>query len=295
MGPSTSTQPRGVGLGLRGVHVAEILRDTPAIPWFELITDNYLVDGGPARARLEAITATYPVVLHGVAMYVGDAGELDRAYLRRVRDLVRRVKPAWISEHLCWGSADGRISHDLLPLPQTPAVARHVARKLAEAQDLLEVPILVENVSSYAAFATSTMSEPDFVAEVVERADCGLLLDVNNLYVSSQNHAFDPRAALARLPLGRVRQLHLAGHTRTEIAGKPVIIDTHAEPVCDAVWSLYADVVARCGPVPTLLERDAAIPDLATLRAEAAEAERVAQRHAPRVGLATTSTSAVLA
>jgi len=261
----------GVGLGLRAPHVAQVLAERPAIDWFEVVAENFMVDGGRPRDTLERVTACYPVIPHGVALYLGAAQGLDRAHLARWKALVARVRPPWISDHLCWGSVDGGTSHDLLPLPYTPEVARLCAAAIREIQDTLEVPFAVENVSSYAEFRGSTMPEWAFLAEVAEKADCGILLDVNNVYVSSVNHGFDPRAYLAAIPAERVAQLHLAGHA----AQHGFIIDTHDRPVAEPVWQLYAETIARLGPTPTLLEWDAELPSLAALAAEAARAAAI--------------------
>lgn len=202
----------GVGIGLRAAHIEHVLSASPAIDWFEFVAENFMVRGGRARRSLEQVRARYPTVAHGVSMYLGSAGGLDRDHLQRWRDLIQWTDPLWISDHLCWGSALGYTSHDLLPLPYTAEVARLCAAAIRQLQDELERPFAVENVSSYAEFRASTMTEWQFLAEVAEQADCGILLDVNNVYVSSVNHGFDPRAYLRAIPPERVAQLHLAGH-----------------------------------------------------------------------------------
>jgi uncharacterized protein len=263
----------GVGVGLRGPHLRDILDRTPPVGWFEIIAENYLGDGGRPLHMLDRVMASYPVVQHGVSLYLGSAQGLDREHLRRLKALVRRTGTPWMSDHLCWGSVDGMTSHDLLPLPYTPEVARRAADAIRMVQDTLEIPFAVENVSSYAEYRASTMTEWEFVTEVAERADCGILLDVNNIYVSSVNHGFDPLAYLDGVPHGRVAQIHLAGHARHD----RFIIDTHDHPVADPVWDLYARAIERCGPTPTLLEWDARLPSLDELLAEAAKASA----HAP--------------
>jgi uncharacterized protein len=261
----------GVGIGLRAPHVEHVLAERPAVAWFEIVAENFMVDGGRPRATLDRVSAHYPVVPHGVALYVGAAQGLDRAHLERWKPLVRRVRPPWISDHLCWGSVDGGTSHDLLPLPYTREVAKLCAAAIREVQDTLEVPFAIENVSSYAELAGSAMTEWQFVAEVAELADCGILLDVNNVYVSSVNHGFDPRTYLAGIPAERVAQLHLAGHA----AQHGCIIDTHDRPVAEPVWQLYEETIARLGPTPTLLEWDAELPSFEALCSEAARAAAI--------------------
>jgi uncharacterized protein len=261
----------GVGVGLRAPHVEDVLAERPPIGWFEIVAENFMVDGGRPLDTLARVGAHYPIIPHGVALYVGAAQGLDPAQLARWKALIGRVRPPWISDHLCWGSVDGGTSHDLLPLPYTPEVAALCAEAIRRVQGTLEVPFAIENVSSYAEFVDSTMTEWQFVAEVAERADCGILLDVNNVYVSSVNHGFDPRAYLAAIPAERVAQLHLAGHAPQ----RGFIIDTHDRPVADPVWQLYAETVARLGPTPTLIEWDAQLPSLAALCAEAARAAAI--------------------
>ncbi|MCA9679307.1 MAG: DUF692 domain-containing protein, partial [Myxococcales bacterium] len=255
----------GIGVGLRAPHVAHVVTRRPDVAWFEIISENFLVDGGRPLHTLDRIRERYPVVQHGVGLYLGDATGPSRAHLARVKDLVRRTGTPWLTDHLCWGSVDGTFSHDLLPLPYTAEVARHCARSIRIIQDTLEVPFAFENVSSYAAYRESTMTEWQFVTEVAEQADCGILLDVNNVYVSAVNHGFDPLAYLAGIPAERVAQIHVAGHARHDA----FIIDTHDHPVADPVWDLYAAAIARCGATPTLLEWDARLPSFAEVHAEA--------------------------
>ncbi len=260
----------GIGIGLRIPHLLHILAQKPAADWFEIISENYMVDGGRPLAMLDRILEQYRVVQHGVSMYPGSAGSLNRDYLRRLKALVRRTGAPWLTDHLCWGSVDGRYTHDLLPLPYTFDAARHTARKVREAQDYLEIPMAVENVSSYAEFHESQMTEWEFLNEVVELAGCGILLDVNNIYVSSQNHGFDPYEYLAAVDPARVMQIHIAGHSVFE----NYLLDTHDHPVCEAVWGLYEEAIRRCGPTPTLLEWDDRIPSFDEVHTEALKAAR---------------------
>jgi uncharacterized protein len=254
----------GFGLGLRPVHYDAIRQERPRVDWFEAITENYLVPGGAPLRHLEHIRGDYPVALHGVSLSIGGTDPLDADYLRDVSRLVARVEPAWLSDHLCWTGVAGRNLHDLLPLPFTEETLRHVAGRVSRIQDVLGRRILLENVSSYVEFTASEMPEWDFLRGVAEAADCELLLDVNNVYVSSVNHGFDPRAYLDALPRHRIRQIHLAGH---EHHGNHVV-DTHDAPVSEAVWELYRHAVRRFGNVTTMIERDDNIPVLADLVAE---------------------------
>jgi uncharacterized protein (UPF0276 family) len=260
----------GVGIGLRVPHYRHILDKKPVVDWFEIISENYMIDGGRPLTVLDSILDQYRVVQHGVSMYFGSAEPLAREHLRRLKDLVRRTKTPWLSDHLCWGSVDGTYTHDLLPMPYTFEAARIAAEKIRQAQDFLEVPIAVENVSSYAEYHISEMTEWEFLNEVVEQADCGILLDVNNIYVSSQNHGFDPHTYVNSVPSERVAQIHIAGHSRFE----KYILDTHDHPVLDPVWGLYARAIERCGPTATLLEWDDSIPSFDEVHAEALKANR---------------------
>jgi uncharacterized protein (UPF0276 family) len=260
----------GVGIGLRIPHYRHILEHRPVVDWFEIISENFMADGGRPLAILDRILDQYRVVQHGVSMYFGSAEPLDREHLTRLKALVRRTRTPWLSDHLCWGSVDGRYTHDLLPMPYTWEAVRVTAAKIRQARDVLEVPVIVENVSSYAEFHASEMTEWEFLTEVVERADCGILLDVNNIYVSSRNHGFDPFTYLNAVPAERVAQIHIAGHSRFE----KYLLDTHDHPVLDQVWSLYARAIQRCGPCATLLEWDDRIPAFDEVHAEALKANR---------------------
>jgi len=274
--PNTTFPDYGVGIGLRVPHYRHILEKKPVVDWFEIISENFMVDGGRPLEVLDSILEQYRVVQHGVSMYFGSADKLNRDHLKKVKRLVKRTNTPWLSDHLCWGSVDGRYTHDLLPMPYTMSVAKHTAEKIKQARDFLEVPICVENVSSYAEFTQSDMTEWEFLNEVVERADCGILLDVNNIYVSSENHGFDPMTYVRSVPHHRVGQIHIAGHTRYE----NVILDTHDHPVPDPVWALYAEAIRLCGRTATLLEWDDRIPSFDEVHNEALKANRYLHDHA---------------
>jgi len=258
----------GIGIGLRASHFGEILSRWPKLDWFEVLSENYMDTGGRPQWVLDQVTERYPVALHGVSLSIGSTDPLDREYLRKLKALAERTKARWISDHLCWTGVLGRNTHDLLPLPYDEATLRHVVARVKQAQDLLERPIAIENPSSYLAFASSTISEWEFLARLAEAADCALLLDVNNVYVSAFNHGFEAERYIDAIPADRVVQYHLAGHTHKGTH----IIDTHSGPALDAVWALYARACARTGPVSTLFEWDEAIPSFDEVRAEAAKA-----------------------
>jgi uncharacterized protein (UPF0276 family) len=259
----------GCGLGLRREHYEVVLGERPAVPWFEVISENYMVEGGRPRHVLEQVRRDYPVALHGVSLSLGSAEPLDLEHLRRLKELVARVAPVRVSDHLCWTSLGGHNSHDLLPLPFTEEAVRTTVAKIRQVQDTLGRRLLVENISSYVECRSSTLAEWEFLAAVVGESRCGLLLDVNNLYVNARNHGFDPEGYLAAVPAGCVEEIHLAGHE--DHPG--VLIDTHDRPVCAAVWELYRRALGRFGPVPTLIERDAQLPPFDELLAEARRAE----------------------
>ncbi len=260
----------GIGIGLRIPHYRHILEKKPVVDWFEIISENYMLDGGRPLAVLDAILEQYRVVQHGVSMYFGSVDPLNHEHLKRLKDLTRRTKTPWLTDHLCWGSVDGRYTHDLLPLPYTWEAIEVTAQKVRQVQDFLEIPVCVENVSSYAEFHESEMTEWEFLNEVVEKADCGILLDVNNIYVSSVNHSFDPHVYVDSIPAERVAQIHIAGHSKYE----KYILDTHDHSVIDPVWSLYAHAIRRCGPTATLLEWDDKIPSFDEVHGEALKAKR---------------------
>ena len=264
----------GHGIGLRPPHYQAVLADRPPIDWVEIISENFLVAGGNPRAVLRQVRERMPVVMHGVSLSLGSVDPLDDAYLTSLDALARELEPAWISDHLCWSSFGGHTGHDLWPLPFTEEALAHVAARVSAVQERLRRPILVENVSSYLQFAHSTLTEWEFLAALTERTGCGLLLDVNNVFVSAHNHGFQPRAFLEGIPVGRVGQIHLAGH-RDEGTH---LLDTHDHPVCDGVWELYAAAVARFGGVATLIERDDDIPPLAEVVAESRRAAAVEKR-----------------
>jgi uncharacterized protein (UPF0276 family) len=260
----------GVGIGLRIPHYNHIFEKKPVVDWFEIISENFMVDGGRPLWVLDQILERYRVVQHGVSMYFGSAEPLNREHLRRLKTLVKRTKTPWLTDHLCWGSVDGRYSHDLLPMPYTFEAAKKTAQKIREARDFLEVPIAVENVSSYAEYHVSEMTEWEFLTEVVEDADCGILLDVNNIYVSSQNHNFNPLDYVSNVPHERVAQIHIAGHSKYE----KYILDTHDHAVIDPVWLLFARAIELAGPTATLLEWDDRIPSFEEVHAEALKAKK---------------------
>jgi uncharacterized protein (UPF0276 family) len=262
----------GVGVGLRTVHSAEILeragRGELRVDWLEAISENHMVRGGRPRRSVEAVRAHRPVALHGVSLNLGSADPLDRAYLDELDALARRVEPPWLSDHLCWTGVGGRNLHDLVPLPHTEEALRHAAARVRAVQDRLGRRIALENVSSYVRFESDALSEWEFLAGVAEEADCGILLDVNNVYVNAWNHGFDARAYLDAIPAERVFEIHLAGHS----VDGPLRIDTHDHPICDEVLALYGHAVRRLGPVSTLVEWDDRLPAWDAL---VAEAERV--------------------
>lgn len=260
----------GIGIGLRVPHYRHILTEKPSVAWFEIISENFMVEGGRPLRVLDQILEQYQVVQHGVSMYFGSADRPDRTHLQRLKALVKRTKTPWLSDHLCWGSVDGNYTHDLLPMPYTFEAARRTAEKIREVRDYLEVPICVENVSSYMEFHASEMTEWEFLAEVVELADCGILLDVNNIYVSSRNHGFDPYTYINEIPHERVGQMHVAGHTKFE----KYILDTHDHPVLDPVWKLYRHATQKCGVTATLLEWDDRIPSFDEVHHEALKANQ---------------------
>jgi uncharacterized protein (UPF0276 family) len=267
--------PVAAGVGLRAPHVGEVLERRPAVPWFEIHSENYFADGGPALAALARIRADYPIAMHGVGLSLGSTDPLDREHLRKLARLAGRIDPAAISEHLCWSSVGGRHFNDLLPLPYTEEALDHVCARVDAVQEILRREILVENVSSYYAFAESTLAECEFVAAVAARTGCRLLVDVNNIYVNARNHGLDPHAYLAAIPPGPVAEIHLAGFDESG----PIVIDTHGAPVAPEVWSLYAAAIDRFGAVPTLIEWDTDIPEFAVLEREAATAQRILNAH----------------
>jgi uncharacterized protein (UPF0276 family) len=267
---------RGQGLGLRREHYRHVVAEKPPIGWFEVISENFMVPGGNPRRVLEAVRRDYPVVLHGVSLSIGSVDPLNRRYLDELDALARAVEPAWISDHLCWGSAHGIYAHDLLPIPYTEEALAHIAARVQTVQERLGRRILLENPSSYMQLAGADMTEWEFLAELARRADCGILLDVNNVYVSAHNHGFDPRAYIAALPPDRVGQIHLAGHTgHTE---GQLLIDTHDQHVCEEVWDLYGYTIEQLGARSTMIEWDAQVPEFEVLERELERAAEVAYK-----------------
>lgn len=281
-------------MGLRTAHYAEVLergqagsppttpfrpndlarsnpRDTLGVDWFELLSENYMVEGGRPLRIIEEVRALTPVALHGVSMNIGSTDPLDTDYLGALERLIGRVDPSWVSDHLCWTGVGGHHLHDLLPLPYTDEAIRHVAERVRQVQDRLGRPIALENVSSYMTYSEDTFSEWEFLLAIVEEADCGILLDVNNIFVSAHNHSFDAAQYIDSIPVGRVFQIHLAGHSHSG----EILIDTHDHPVCDEVWTLYERAIKRLGPISTLIEWDDQIPTYARLIEEADKARAI--------------------
>jgi uncharacterized protein (UPF0276 family) len=261
----------GFGVGLRPKHYPEILDVWPDVDWFEVISENFMVRGGRPLHVLERIRQRYPVVLHGVSLSIGSTDPLSTDYLHQLKELARRIEPAWVSDHLCWTGVGGHNLHDLLPLPYTEETLAHVVERVRRVQDILGRRILLENVSTYLEFEQSTMPEWEFLTAVAEHADCGILLDVNNIFVSAFNHGFAAMDYMNAVPVERVHQFHLAGHSDRGT----FLHDTHDHPVADPVWELYAAAVKRFGRVSTLIEWDDRIPPFAELHAEAMHAQQV--------------------
>ena len=266
----------GYGLGLRTDHYADFIANSTQlkrrVDWLEIISENYMVAGGKPLHMLDRIRNEFPMVMHGVSLSIGGTGPLDTTYLSQLKQLIARVEPAWVSDHLCWTGTNGLNLHDLLPLPYTQAALRHLVDRVTQVQDFLEQKILIENVSSYVTYRADEMTEWEFITELLQRSGCELLLDVNNVYVSSVNHGFNPRDFIDGIPAAKVRQIHLAGH---EDHGS-YIIDTHDHPICDAVWDLYGYTVRRVGEVPTMVERDDNIPPLTDLLDELDVVKKIA-------------------
>ena len=277
----------GLGLGLRTVHFDHILKHWPAVDWFEIISENFMDSRGRPRYVLDQIAERYPTVMHGVSLSIGSTDPLDFEYLGKLKRLAAETNPRWISDHLCWTGVLGLNAHDLLPIPLNEETLAHVVERIRIVQDFLERPLVLENPSTYVTFAQSTMSEWEFLTHMAREADCGLLLDVNNVYVSSVNHEFDPREYLENVPADRVVQCHLAGHTNCETH----IIDTHDDHVIDPVWELYRLAHARTGGMSTLLEWDAKIPEFPVLHAEVLKARHYMSTldHEPEAALAAAS------
>jgi len=262
----------GFGLGLRTEHYNDFIAEPQPVDWLEVISDNYMVDGGKPLAMLDQIRANYPMVMHGVSMSIGSINGLDKEYLRKLKVLEQRVEPMWVSDHLCWSGVHGRNLHDLLPLPYTQEALQVVTRNVEQAQEVLQRPLVLENVSSYVEYEMSEMTEWEFLSEVCKATGSKLLLDINNIYVSSFNHDFSPTSFIEGVPLDSVAQFHLAGHLNKG----DHLIDTHDHPVCDDVWDLYRQALLHFGYVPTMIERDDNIPSLAELIAELDVARAIA-------------------
>ena len=261
----------GYGLGLRTEYYEAILKDNPAVDWFEILSENYMVKGGKPLYYLDAINERYPLVMHGVSMSIGGTDPLDFDYLKALKQLIQRVQPHWVSDHLCWTGQGGHNLHDLMPLPYNDEAIKHVVERVKTVQEYLECQILLENVSSYVTYRHSDMTEWEFYTNIVEQADCLMLLDINNIYVSSRNHGFDVMEYLNGVPVGRVQQFHLAGHTDYG----DYVIDTHDHAVVDPVWELYARALERFGAVSTMIERDDRMPPFAELLAELDQARGI--------------------
>lgn len=269
---SASLSCLGYGLGLRSAYYQQILEQAPDVDWFEVISENFMVPGGKALYYLDAIAERYPLVMHGVSLSIGGPHALDRDYLIHLKQLAERVKPAWISDHLCWSRGNAHQLHDLLPLPYTEESLEYIAGRVAQVQDVLQRPLVLENVSSYVRAASDDFTEWEFLAALSRVSGCELLLDVNNVYVSSRNHGFDPWTFIQQLPADKIRQLHLAGHSDYG----DYVIDTHDHPVSDPVWALYQRTLQHLGPVATLLERDDHFPPLDELLDELHKARELA-------------------
>lgn len=262
------------GLGLRSQHYHDFLEKPQPVDWLEVISDNYMVDGGKPLAMLDSIRADYPMVMHGVSMSIGSLKGVDPEYLRKLKRLEQRIQPMWISDHLCWTGVHGRNLHDLLPLPFSEEALQVVTRNVEQVQDFLQRPLVLENVSSYVEFKESEMTEWDFLAEITKRTGCKLLLDINNIYVSAFNHGFSATEFIRGIPKQSVMQFHLAGHQNNG----DHIIDTHDHPVCQDVWRLYREALGHFGFIPTMIERDDNIPELSELLDELNYARDIADQ-----------------
>jgi len=262
----------GLGLGLRASHFEDILSGRPRVSWFEAISENFIgiegATGGMPLEKLVQIRERFPLVLHGVSLNIGGTDPLNRNYLNALKQLSHIIEPHWVSDHFCWTGVNGKSLHDLMPLPYTRESIEHLCERIDFCQNYLGRPMVFENVSSYMEFKQSEMPEWEFIAEIAQRTGCGLLLDVNNVYVSSFNHGFNPMSYLRAIPKENVAQIHLAGHSTGGDANHTILIDTHEHPVCPEVWQLYGEAVKLFGAVSTMIERDDHIPDYATLENE---------------------------
>jgi len=275
--------PARAGIGLRAGHYREVVASRPAVGWFEVHSENYFGAGGPPHRYLEQVRRDYPLSLHGVGLSLGSADALNRAHLNKLKALIARYEPGLISDHLSWSSVDGRYLNDLLPLPYTGETLRHVSARVAEVQEYLGRELLIENPSSYLEYRHSDIAEAQFLADLSERSGCGILLDVNNVYVSAANHGFDAHTYLRTIPAGRVREIHLAGHTVNRYDDGEILIDSHNARVCNAVWALYRETLALTGPRPTLIEWDTDLPALSVLLDEACRADAFQETARARV------------
>lgn len=260
----------GAGVGLRREHYAHVIETRPTVDWFEVIAENFMVAGGRPLEVLEQVRDDYPIALHGVGMSIGSTDPLNRDYLRNLNQLIKRVEPVWVSDHLCWTGIGGRNLHDLMPLPYTAEAVNHVVARIRQVEEILGRPLVIENVSSYLQFRSSELSEWEFLRAVAMEADCGILLDINNIFVSAFNHRFDPKEYIDSIPPERVVQFHLAGHSDFG----SYLLDTHDHPIRPEVWDLYDYALARIGLVSTLIERDDNIPQFVELQKEVAEASK---------------------
>ena len=279
----------GFGLGLRTAHFEHVLQHQPKVDWFEVLSENFMVAGGKPKYYLHAIAEQYPLVMHGVSMSIGGTDALNMDYLKALKKLANEVQPKWISDHLCWTSVHGQNSHDLLPLPYTQDTINHVAARVGQVQDFLGRRILLENVSSYLSYQDSTMDEWDFLNALAEQADCLILLDINNIYVSARNHGFDPLEYLNKINPKRVQQFHLAGHSDYG----DYVIDTHDQDVVEPVWQLYQQALQRFGLVSTMIERDGNIPEFPALQQELQQAAMLAAKQFPHLATPTLDTMAL--
>lgn len=273
--------PRTTGLGFKPEHFRDIMAEPGVIGFFEIHAENYMGDGGAPHAMLAALRADHALSIHGVGLSIGGAGKLNADHLTRLRKLIDRYQPESFSEHLAWSSHGAAWLNDLLPLPYTQQTLTTICAHIDQVQDRLGCRMLLENPATYVTFMQSTWSETDFLTEITRRTGCGLLLDINNVFVSATNHRFDARAYLAAFPLAAVGEIHLAGHDTEELPSGPLLIDSHGAPVADPVWALYAEVLGQIGPVPTLIEWDTDVPGYPVLLAEAAHAQAVLQSVKP--------------
>lgn len=270
--------PAAAGIGLRGPHHSEFISESPKAAWLEAHSENFFAPDSIALGALESIRENYAVSLHGVGLSIGSDGPLAQDHLEKLGKLVDRIQPGLVSEHLCWGSVGGYHLNDLLPLPYTEEALTHMAERIGQVQDFLGRRILIENVSSYMEFKNSTIPEWDFLASVAESSGCGILLDVNNIFVSARNHGFDPMDYLDAIPADKIGEIHLAGHSEQIFDDQSVLVDTHNAPVCADVWTLYEALLNRIGPRPTLIEWDADLPPLGVLLDEASKAQKLMDR-----------------